>query len=131
MCPFASTLFPKLLRARETVAAAMTEYMRKGGHKSASGLVRLRYEHHHEQFGLNLEDIARGELGNTFAVLGNTAPCALWLIYHIFSDDKVLADVRGEISTLVHEEHDKEDSIIHSIDLAAIRTSCPILMSTF
>ncbi|KAF2868228.1 cytochrome P450 [Massariosphaeria phaeospora] len=131
MFPMASTFFPKLLRARETVAAAMTEYMRKGGHESASGLVRMRYEHHHGQFGLNLEDIARGELGNTFAVLGNTAPCALWLIYHIFSNDRVLADVRNEVSALVYEEHGKEGDAVHSIDLAAIRTSCPILMSTF
>lgn len=131
MFPLASILFPKLLRARETVAAAMTEYMRKGGHKSASALVRLRYEHHHGQFGLNLEDIARGELGNTFAVLGNTAPCALWLIYHIFSDDQVLADVRREVLALVYEEHGKDNDIVNSVDLAAISTSCPILMSTF
>lgn len=131
MFPFASTLFPKLLRARETVAAAMIEYMRQDGHTSASGLVRLRYEHHHEKFGLGIEDIARGELGNTFAVLGNTTPCALWLIYHIFSDEKVLADVRREVSALVYEKQDKEDEIVHSVDLASIRTSCPILLSTF
>jgi cytochrome P450 len=126
----ASILFPKLRRAREAVVTAMTEYMHKGGHESASGLVRLRYEHHHGQFGLNLEDIARGELGNTFAVLGNTTPCALWLLYHIFSDDQVLADVRREVSALVHEEYGKEDEVVHYVDLAAIRTSCPILLST-
>jgi cytochrome P450 len=131
MFPMSSILFPKLRQARETVAAVMIKYMRNGGYKIASGLVRMRYEHHHGQFGLNLEDVARGELGNTFAVLGNTTPCAFWILYHIFSDDKVLADVRREISTLVHEENEKEGGITHSIDLAAIQTSCPILMSTF
>lgn len=127
----ASTLFPKLRRARETVVAAMMEYVQKGGHKSASGLVRMRYEHHYGQYGLGLEDIARGELGNTFAVLGSTTPCALWLIYHIFSDDQVLAEIRREVSALVYEEKGKEKEVVHCIDLVAIRTSCPILLSTF
>jgi cytochrome P450 len=131
MFPMASILFPKLRCAREAVVAAMVQYMQNGGHESASGLVRLRYEHHHGQFGLGLEDIARGELGNTFAVLSNTTPCALWVLYHIFSDENVLADVRREVSALVYEQHDKDEGIVHTVDLAAIRTSCPILMSTF
>ncbi|PVI00792.1 cytochrome P450 [Periconia macrospinosa] len=131
MFPLSSIFFPHLLRARETVAAAMMEYVRKGGHKSASGLVRMRQEHHQGQFGLSDDDFARGELGNTFAVLSNTTPCALWLIYQIFSDERVLADVRLELSTLIHEERDKNNQIVHSVDLGAIRTSCPILLSTF
>ena len=126
MFPLASTFFPHLLRARETVAAAMLEYMRNGGHKKASGLVRLRYEHHHGKFGLSLEDCARGELGNAFAVLGNTTPCAFWLIWHIYSDERVLTDVRGEIETLVHESDRGCE-----VDLAKIKTECPIFLSTF
>lgn len=109
----------------------MTEYMRKGGYKTASGLVRKRYEHHREQFGFSLEDIARGELGNTFAVLGNTTPCSLWLLYHTFSDNQVLADIRQEVSALVHEDDSDQTGIVCSIDLANIRTSCPVLLSTF
>jgi len=131
MFPLASFFFPKVHRARETVAAAMMQYIRNGGHKSASGLVRLRYEHHHGQFGLSLEDIARGELGNSFAVLGNSTPCSFWLLYHIFSDNRVLADVRRELLALVHEEHGKNDEVVRAIDLAGIRTFCPILLSTF
>jgi hypothetical protein len=46
--PFSSILFPKLQQARETVAAAMREYMRNGGNKTALGLVRMRFEHHHD-----------------------------------------------------------------------------------
>ncbi|KUI64580.1 25-hydroxycholesterol 7-alpha-hydroxylase [Cytospora mali] len=128
--PLASIFFPKLIRARELAAAAMISYMRNGGHETASALVRKRYEHHKEHFGLTLEDVARGELGNTFAVLGNSTPCALWVLYHIFSDDKVLSDVRREVSALVHDAED-HNGIISSVDLASIRTSCPILLSTF
>ncbi|KAJ0109492.1 cytochrome p450 oxidoreductase [Diaporthe amygdali] len=124
--PLASLFFPKLYRARELAAAAMIGYVRKGGYKTASGLVRKRYEHHVEQFGLGLDDFARGELGNTFAVLGNSTPCALWVLFHIFSDDRVLTDIRSEVSAMV-----KEQDGVNCIDLATIRTSCPILLSTF
>ncbi|OTB18120.1 hypothetical protein K445DRAFT_314939 [Daldinia sp. EC12] len=129
--PFASLFFPKLVRARELAANAMIDYMRKGGHEKASGLVRKRFEHHRELFGLSIEDVARGELGNTFAVLGNSTPCSLWVLYHIFSDEEVLADIRREVSKLVREEKDEEKGVINVVDLAGIRESCPILLSTF
>ncbi|KXX74385.1 Cholesterol 7-alpha-monooxygenase [Madurella mycetomatis] len=132
MFPLPSLVLPKLYRAREVVAKAMIEYMRKGGYKTASGLVRKRVEHHGDLFGLDLDDIGRGELGNSFAVLGNTTPCALWVLYHIFSDDKVLADVRRELTALVKEEDvDEDGSPVSSIDLAAIKESCPAFLSTF
>ena len=106
----------------------MIDYVRKGGYKTASGLVRRRYEHHVEQWGLSLDDFARGELGNTFAVLGNSTPCALWLLFHIFSDEQVLTDVRSEIHAMVKV---REEDGMNYIDLATIRTSCPVLLSTF
>ncbi|KFA54643.1 hypothetical protein S40293_02254 [Stachybotrys chartarum IBT 40293] len=124
--PFTSLFFPKLWRARELAASAMMEYMRKGGHKQASGLVSLRYDHHSRLFGLGLDDIARGELGNTFAVLGNTTPAALWLVYHIFSSPQVLKDIRDELDELVQTEGDA-----HTIDLGSLHSSCPVLLSTF
>lgn len=130
MFPFAKLFFPKLVRARERVAAAMIDYMRQGSYKTASGLVRKRFEHHHDQFHLSIEDIARGELGNTFAVLGNSTPCAFWVLFHTFSDDQVLWDIRNEFTALVQVSH-KSGKTICSIDLAGIRTSCPILQSTF
>ncbi|KAL2016802.1 hypothetical protein VTK56DRAFT_2971 [Thermocarpiscus australiensis] len=131
MFPLPSLFFPKLFRAREVAAKAMIDYMRKGGHKTASGLVRKRVEHHGELFGLGVDDMGRGELGNSFAVLGNTTPCALWVLYHIFSDDKVLADIRREVSALVKEESADGATTVSSIDLAGIKDSCPILLSTF
>ncbi|KAI3395690.1 hypothetical protein diail_988, partial [Diaporthe ilicicola] len=126
--PLASILSPKLYRARELAATALIDYARKGGYKTASGLVRRRFEHHVEQWGLGLDDFGRGELGNTFAVLGNSTPCAQWFLFHILSDEKVLADVRKEISAMVTVNGEKG---CNCIDLATVRTSCPILLSTF
>lgn len=126
--PLASAFLPSLIRARELAASALIDYMRNGGYKTASGLVRKRYDHHVERFGFSLEDFARGELGNAFAVLGNSTPCALWVLYHVFSDDRVLGDVRREVSSMVEES---EGGAACSIDLASIRTACPALLSTF
>ncbi|KAI0470471.1 cytochrome P450 [Xylariaceae sp. FL0804] len=127
--PSSSILFPKLIRARERAAAAMIQYMRNGGYKTASGLVRKRFEHH-TTYGLSLDDMARGELGNTFAVLGNSTPCALWVLYHVFSNDRILSDIRQEISAQVQQGHDGGE-MVNSIDLSSIRDSCPVLLSTF
>ena len=125
------SFFPKVIRARELIAAAMLGYMRKGGYKTASGLIRKRYEHHRDMFGMTLEDVARGELGNSFGVLSNSSIAPLWLLYHIFSDERVLADVRREVSALVVQESDGGGGTLNSVDLGDVRKACPVLMSTF
>ncbi|KAK3987135.1 cytochrome P450, partial [Cladorrhinum sp. PSN332] len=73
------------------------------------------------------EDLGRGELGNSFAVLVSSAPTALWGIYHIFSSNKVLTDVRKEVLDLDRDEPDATNVL----DLADIKNVCPILLSVF
>ncbi|KAI1849101.1 hypothetical protein JX266_005062 [Neoarthrinium moseri] len=102
MFPLSSVFFPKLLRAREVIAAAMMEYMRKGGHKSSSGLCAC--------------------------ATSTTTSSLAWISKTLL---QVLADIRREVSALVYEGHDADNGTVHSIDLAGIRTSRPILMSTF
>ncbi|KAI0184116.1 cytochrome P450 [Xylaria flabelliformis] len=128
--PLPSLFSKKTWRARETLAAAMTQYMAAGGHKNGSTLVQLRHDIHRYEYNFPVEDVARAEIGNTFAVLGNTTPTAWWFLYHIFSDPKVLSDVRSELEACVRVLPDT-DFHSHSIDLACIRQSCPILLSTF
>ncbi|KAI0140446.1 hypothetical protein GGR57DRAFT_509429 [Xylariaceae sp. FL1272] len=124
--PLPSLLSAKVFRARETLAAAMVEYLKNGGHEQASKLVRVRHDAHKSVYNFSREDIARAELGNMFAVLGNTTPVALWFIYHIFSDSQVLLDIRRELEANVEGDADTA-----FIDLACLRTSCPIFLSTF
>ncbi|KAI1129318.1 cytochrome P450 [Nemania abortiva] len=98
----------------------MIRYMGQGGYKTASALVRMRHDVHAYQ--------PRGGLGNTFAVLGNTTPSAWWFLYHVLSDTQVPADIRRELEACVQVD---TKTNTQSIDLACIRTSCPILLSTF
>lgn len=127
--PMPWLLIPRLFRACEVVASSMINYMSSGGLEMASPFVRALYQHNHERFGLSVEDVGRGQLGLSFAVLGSSTPCALWLLYHIFSDDRVLSDVRTELEAIV--SRGEEDGMrTNSIDLASMRTSCPLLLST-
>ncbi|KAM7189586.1 cholesterol 7-alpha-monooxygenase [Rhypophila sp. PSN 637] len=128
--PAAAKLFPRIHQARERLAKAMLGYVNRGGHKQASGLMAKRYEHHVDIWKLKREDFARGEMGNSFAVLGNTTPCAFWVLWHIFSDDQVLADVRNELAGLV-EEGTKDGAPMSTVDLSKVKSACPILLSTF
>lgn len=129
LMPLPHLLAPKLFRARETVAAAMIEYMRTCGYMKASAVIQKTFEHNHNRFGLSIEDVGRGQLGLAFAVLSSLTPFAFWLLYHIFSDEVVLADVRAEVESLVLNNEDGMGT--HSIDLAKIPPSCPLLLSTF
>ncbi|KAF5121151.1 Abscisic acid 8'-hydroxylase 4 [Metarhizium anisopliae] len=103
--PMPWLFFPRLFRARELVAAAFISYMHNNAHEKSSLLVRMLYEHNHHQFGLGVEDIGRGQLGIAFAMFGKSAPCALWLLYHVFSSCQVLAAVRWEASAIARENH--------------------------
>ncbi|KAK4212719.1 cholesterol 7-alpha-monooxygenase [Rhypophila decipiens] len=128
--PAAAKLFPRIHQARERLTKAMLGFVNRGGQKQASGLVAKRYEHHVDIWKMKLEDFARGEIGNSFAVLGNSTPCAFWVLWHIFSDDQVLADVRNELSGLV-EEGAKDGAPMSIVDLSMVKSACPILLSTF
>lgn len=125
MSPFPQLSARGEVRAREVLAAAMTEYVREGGWKEASSLTRARVGLCLER-GLSLEDIGRAEASGTFAVLSNSTPCVWWLVFHILSDERVLADVRHEVSSLVVEGEDGTCTV----DLAHVRTACPVLLST-
>ncbi|KAI1487550.1 cytochrome P450 [Biscogniauxia mediterranea] len=126
---FLINLFPKLLapkayKAREVVVAALKRYYQDGGHLNASELAKARYEHN-VSHNIPPEDIARTEVGNIFAIIGNTAPASFWMIYHIYSDPAILEDCRQEIARIV-----REDGNIRTIDIANVKSACPKLLST-
>ncbi|KAJ4393374.1 hypothetical protein N0V93_002582 [Gnomoniopsis smithogilvyi] len=129
LSPLKSLLAGKTLAVREFMVAAWAKYFQEGGlkHEGASDFARAMYEQMKVD-GLSEDDLARAQVGHSFGIIGTTGPAVWWLIYHIFSDPAVLIDVRNELENFV--EVDGGDNQ-YRIDLAAIRTSCPILLSTF
>jgi cytochrome P450 len=126
LSPFKPLTAAKAYRAREFLVSAWRDYITAKGPEEASAFINVTHAHN-ASHGFCLDDLARFEVGHSFAIIASTAPTAWWLMYHIFSDEDVLKDVRGELSALVEVTDDGKSRI----DLASVRDSCPILLSTF
>lgn len=122
-----SLLARKSLHAREHVLIpAFEKYFADKGHQQGSLLAQCRYEHN-TSHGLQGRDIAATEIGQMIASLTNSLASAFWMVYHVYSDPIVLNECRAEAEQLL--ELDDIDAQI--LDLAKIKSSCPILFSTW
>ncbi|KAI1128143.1 cytochrome P450 [Nemania abortiva] len=131
MMTFLLKLFPRIFaresfKAREYMVRVWERYFNEGAYEQGSELIKARVKINND-FHIPLRETARIEIGGSQAILSNTLPATFWVIYHLFSDSVVLGDVREELSKGVRID----DSGTHSIDLSHVKSSCPILLSTF
>ncbi|KAH7324461.1 cytochrome P450 [Stachybotrys elegans] len=122
-----SVLARKSLHARDKLLIpAFEKYYDDEHHLKASLLVQCQYNHniHH---GLRGRDVAATEIGHMVAFLTNTMASAYWMVYYIFSDPVVLGEVRQELYEMAHVD----ENGVSTIDMAKIKTSAPILNSTW
>ncbi|KAH9988971.1 cytochrome P450 oxidoreductase [Xylariaceae sp. FL0662B] len=130
---FVSGFFPSVfaresIQAREYLVERFLRYFRDGRHHlEGSGAVLTRLKHN-AAAGMPLADTARGEVGACMALLNNTIPGVFWVIYHIYSDPAVLRDLRHELFSNAVRIDDVVGT--HTLDLARVRSACPILQST-
>lgn len=92
LSPLKSLLAGKTLGVREFMVTGWAKYFREGGLEHASEFARAMYDQMKVD-GLSEDDLARAQVGHSHAITATTGPVAWWLIYHIFSDPAVLADV--------------------------------------
>ncbi|GAM89081.1 hypothetical protein ANO11243_071160 [Dothideomycetidae sp. 11243] len=115
--------------AREKVLRAFMEYYKSGGLADASALARNRYEAA-IRHNMPLEDIARLEIGSALAVVVNITPAAFWALLLFYSTPGLLQDVRSELDACI--AMGTEDGVrVRTIDVAAIKNGCPLLMSSY
>lgn len=112
-------------KARERLVAAFVDYFGNDKHLDGGSLFVQLTSKVNDSAGLSLEDKARIEVGQVAAATFNTAPGAYWCVWAILSDPIVFKDCREEVMRLVDEVNGT-----HTIDLARIRTECPLLVST-
>ena len=117
-------------RGRETVGKAFVKYFSNKGHEKGSGFAKNRYNVSIKN-GCSIEDTAKFECGGGIAILVNTVPSTFWMLYHIYSNPAILSDLRQELSGIVQKTQDVDEKLIYRIDITAIKTSCPLLTSTF
>lgn len=122
-----SLLARKSLDARERLLIpAFEKYFATKNHLKGSLLVQCRYNHNLDH-GLQGRDIAATEIGQMVATLTNSMASAYWMVYHVFSNPKILNDCRAEVQRLVCVNGDG----VSNVDLANVKSSCPILLSTW
>jgi cytochrome P450 len=124
---FPSILARKGLHARDhLLIPAFSKYFASNSHLQGSLLVQCRYKHN-TGHGLRGRDVAATEVGQMIASTTNSVSVAFWMVYHVFSDPVVLAECRKEVEELVVVNSEG----FATIDLAKVKSSCPILFSTW
>lgn len=118
----------KGIAGRTKVAKAFEHYFRIEGHKQASIWMRNRYETY-AKYGIGEEDIARYEVGGSFAVLVNTVPVAFWMLLLVYSHPNLLNDIRKELDSVVTTTAD--NGVVRYLDITLLKTNCRLLTSTF
>lgn len=130
-----ASFFPKLTASkayngRELTVKALQEYFSNQGHEEASHLEKaLRAAT--LKYGLSLEDTARFELSNVIAILVNTIPTCFWMVFHIYSDQDLLADLRTELDAALFAENDDRGTPKRTLDINTLKDSCPLLNSVW
>lgn len=119
----------KGLAGRTKVVKAFEHYFRTDGHKKASILMKNRYETSAKN-GVSVEDIARFEVGGAVAILVNTAPAVFWMLLLAYSHPGLVDELRRDIGEMMTEKTSNGDTI-RSLDITSLKTSCPLLTSTF
>ncbi|KAI1742991.1 cytochrome P450 [Xylaria scruposa] len=117
----------KYTKARRTLAAGFEEYFTGGGHSdvATSSFTKERFRFLTGR-GMPIRDVAAMEAAVSIGLLSNTMPATFWFLLHAYSDPYMLEDCRNELSQAVHETGG-----VCVIDLAFVKTSCPILLSAF
>ena len=107
--------------ARENVTSAFCSYHKDGIPVDASDLVRERIAVG-RKYGLTTEALARLDVGLAQAIVLNTVPVAVWMLFYIFSSPSLLDEIRAEVLPLFNNGN---------IDPSKIRGFCPVLTSTW
>jgi cytochrome P450 len=106
----------------------LTAYFAAGKQHSARHLVRGIHEHT-AKYGLSHEDMARFELATVIAMLVNTLSSAFWLLYYIYKDETLLADLRTEVAMIIQPKEYANGLVARTIPVADLKTKCPLLNS--
>lgn len=148
-------LFPKYtarkgFAGRRKLHKAIHEYLDRGDHKYALGVLKARYDALINNGG-TIDDVARFEIGDLIGVLTNATPTFFWMLLTIYSDPALLQDIRAEISTIMTttttsnppppppsssstdpSNRNRNRKRKHTLDITALTpTNTPLLHSTY
>ncbi len=91
---------PKGHNGRVRAWNGFEKYYRAGGHEQGSALTQARYKIARQK-GISVRDIARLEVTMIIGILTNTVPSGFWMIYFMYSQPTLLAELRRELDAIV------------------------------
>lgn len=113
---------------RERFFEAFRQYYATGSLETASHVIKARYAVN-KKHGVTAEDIAHFDLGVCTALLVNTIPAVWWTLYHAYSDETLLAELRRGIEAAASEQSEDKKSASVTIDVAHVTKAFPLLES--
>lgn len=113
---------------RRKIANAFKRYFETDPKGRSSALAEARYTVN-RKFGLSTMNMGRLEVGTLIGILVNTVPALVYLLYHVFSDNSLLKDLRAELESLI--SIDESDPKLLIFDIALLKEKSLLLLSTF
>ncbi|KAK9778546.1 putative Cytochrome P450 [Seiridium cardinale] len=92
---------------------------------------RERFFDAFRKFGVSTEDIAHFDLGICTALLVNTVPAVWWTLYHVFSEQAVVIELRQGIESVAlrQSKSDPDHSTCTSVSIPDTIAAFPLLES--
>lgn len=128
LSPVPRLFAPSAIAAREKVVKAYAAYYAAGHvHREGSPLAKMRHDAG-VKYGVSADDMARYEAAFGMALLLNTPVATFWMLFHLYSDAALLAQVRAEVDACIGPAAADGTKTI-SVDV--LKVSCPLLCSAW
>ncbi|KAI1868480.1 uncharacterized protein JN550_006396 [Neoarthrinium moseri] len=116
-------------RGRERFFQAFRNYYATDSVKTASHLIKARFNVN-KKHGVSDEDIAHFDLGVCTALLVNTVPAIWWTLFHAFSNQALLKELRHVIAAAISRQYKSREPLTAiSIDVPHIIQTVPLIDS--
>jgi cytochrome P450 len=130
--PFPSWTAPKPYQGRAALQKALRAYFHAGHDQNSDvSLVLKNRVAINKKWGLPIDDIADHELGMLFVSTTNAIPTLFWMIFYVFRDPQLVAELQKELLENVEERKDTNFQRECIFNVAKFSTVCPLLVSTY
>ncbi|PVH95849.1 cytochrome P450 [Periconia macrospinosa] len=119
--------------ARQSINAALHEFVQKDHYRLASPMIQKRVQINLKH-GLTPQMAGRAELILLFGIIGNAVPTTFWFLAYIFARPDLVAAIRAEtrargvVSTAFNP---RTGTTENTISVTALKAKCPLIMSTY
>lgn len=116
-------------KGRQILAQAFKEFYENDLRGKSSAFAEAR-QAVASKYDISTLDMGRLEVGSLLAVLVNTIPPTVYVLYHVFSDKALLEDIRAELKTSIHLETGPDKDVL-KLDFSVFKEKSLLLQSVW